>query len=185
MNRCVVYLWLIAAAVDYCPWILPALSLVTIAALLTFYKSAREGESMTHDEINRRDGDLYAVAMRLVAEKISPEALGLLWTVHQMYEWDCPAHANGEECCLDVLLANAGPPVASRQIDNLATIILAGYDITIESAGDDRSGQIDIYLSYTGQPPSDELRFAAAPVTLGDGIEKARRYAVSFPQVSK
>lgn len=136
-----------------------------------------EDERMTHDDA------LFRVTLRLVAEKISPEALGLLWTVHRQHgEWNCPAHQHGEECCVDILLENAAPPVARHEISSLATIILAGYDITIESAGDDRSGYLHIFLSYPDQPPGGELKFGASPVTLGQGIEKARQYAVSFPQ---
>lgn len=132
------------------------------------------------------DRPLFRAALQLVAEKMSPEALGWLWTIHRMYgEWDCAAHTHGEECCVDALLEKASPPVASREIDSLATIILAGYDIILEAATDDRSGEVHIILSYPDQdkPSFDELTFAASPVTLGQCIEKARAYAVAFPQV--
>jgi hypothetical protein len=137
-----------------------------------------------HDEATR-DSGLFRITMHLVAEKIPPDVLGLLWTVHRMYgEWVCPAHTHGQECCVDWLLENNPQPPASHKIDDLASIILAGYDIIIESAGPDRGSEVQIYLIYQGQRPNEHLKFAASPVTLGEGIKKAREHAIAFPQVS-
>lgn len=97
------------------------------------------------------------VTLRLVAQKIPPEALGWLWTVHRMGEWDCSAHTHGETCCVDVLLEAAPPPVASHELGALAEIIVAGYDLIIESAGDDRNGELNIFLTHPEQANIDEL----------------------------
>ncbi len=141
-----------------------------------------------HDEAEKanHDNGLFRITMHLVAEKIPPDVLGLLWTVHRMYgEWDCQAHANGQTCCVDLLLEhNAQPPEPTQKIDDLAAIILAGYDILIESAGPDRSGPVHIFLIHSGQGPDDHVKFATTPAAFGDGIMRARQHAVAFPQVN-
>jgi hypothetical protein len=140
---------------------------------------------MTDHPDTRTDSSraLFSVSLRLVAQKIPPEALAWLWTIHRQHgEWDCPAHTHGETCCVDVLLEHTPAPVASREIGNLAEIILAGYDIIIEAATDDRNGELHIILSHPDDTCVGDLKFAASPVTLGQGIERAAAYAVAFPQ---
>lgn len=137
-----------------------------------------EKERMTHD-----DDALFRFSLTLVAEKIPPQALGLLWTLHQQHgAWNCRAHQHGEDCCMDLLLADTPAPVARPEISNLAAIILAGYDVTIEAAGGDQTGYLHLFLSYQDQAPGGDLKFGATAVTLDQAIEKARTYAVAFPQ---
>lgn len=135
------------------------------------------GKGTEQDEAHR-------VIMRLVAEKIPEDALGWLWTVHQIYNEQCSAHMHGEACCLDLLLANAPhAPIAVKPPEGIAEIIKAGYDLIIESATDDRSGPVEIHLSYPEQSAMARLVFQApSPGTLPLAIEKARTHAAAFPK---
>jgi hypothetical protein len=132
----------------------------------------------------RDERPLFHLTLQLLAQRISPEVLGWLWQVHRMYgEWDCNAHRAGQQCCVDVLLEAARPPITTHEIEigDLAQIIQFGYDVAIESATDDRSGPVHIFLSHPDQVPSAHLLFLATPATLGQGIEKARQWARAFP----
>lgn len=128
--------------------------------------------------------EAHRVIMRLVAEKIPEDALGWLWTVHQIYNEQCPAHMHGEVCCLDLLLENAPhAPIAVKLPDGIAEIIKLGYDLIIESDTDDRTGPVNIFLTYPEQPSLERrLTFQATPGTLPLAIEKARTYAAAFPK---
>lgn len=131
------------------------------------------------------DRPLFTVALRLVAETIPEKALAWLWTIHRQYgEWDCSAHRHGQACCVDALLESAQhPQVADHAIGPLAEIITAGYDLIVESAGDDRNGEIHIFLTHPDQRAlCDDPTFAATPATLPQAIEKARTYAAAFPK---
>jgi hypothetical protein len=133
---------------------------------------------MTDDMEMRTDSHaLYDVSLRLVAERIPAEALGLLWQVHQMYG----SYVHGGTCCLGTLLAHTpSSPLATHEVGAVSAILAAGYDLTAEKATDD-GNELHLFLSYPAQPPTEQLSFWCTPGTLGDGLQKACLYARAFP----
>jgi hypothetical protein len=135
---------------------------------------------MTADDMEMRTDShaLYGVSLRLVAERIPGEALGLLRTLHQMYG---PHVHDGQACCLGTLLAHTpASPLATPEAGTVSAILAAGYDLTIEAADDDRH-EVVVWLSYPAQPPTETLSFWATPGTLGQRLEQARLFAKAFP----
>lgn len=138
---------------------------------------------------------LFKDAMRMVGEQIPPRALAWLWTIHVTHSDSfCPAHQHGEICCVDVLLDSVMPglPLSTdehkladflRVVFGLADIIRAGYDLEIESEGDDREGAVEVYLTYENQVYMHELKYVApSPDLIGRAISAARDYAVACPK---